>query len=194
MAIDVEALGVDFASFSAHKVYGPMGVGALYVARDPTLKPLTTGGGQERGLRSGTLPTPLVAGFGKAAEIAADEVEHDAERMTGLTMRLHAALDALNAGVHFFGSLARRAPGTLSFGFPGISGDRLVALVEEDIAISTGAACSSGSAGVSHVIAALGCERPQAAEAVRVGLGRFTSDADIEVAVAAFARACGRAS
>ena len=184
--VDVEDWGVDLLSVSSHKLYGPKGIGALYLADDSLLLPIWTGGGQEHGLRSGTLPTPLICGFGEAAEIAAQELDTDAARMSALTATLRCGIEATSAEVAFFGSDEHRAPGTLSFGFSGISGDQLVAMVESDIAISTGAACSSGSAAVSHVLAALGCSHEQASTGVRVGLGRFTSDADIAIAAASF--------
>ena len=191
VAVDVEAWGADLVSLSAHKLYGPKGVGALYVAADDSLLPMVSGGGQERGLRSGTVPTAMVCGFGEAAGIAADEQVEDAERMTRLAGRLRAGIERLAPDVRYFGSFERRAPGTLSFGFPGIPGDRLVAMVESEIAISTGASCSSGSATVSHVLAALGCTHAEAVTGVRVGLGRFTAEADIDVALGALARARG---
>lgn len=184
--VDVEDWGVDLLSISSHKLYGPKGIGALYVADDSLLLPVCTGGGQEHGLRPGTLPTPLVCGFGEAAGIAAQELDSDVARMGALTATLRREIERMFAGVVFFGSDTQRAPGTLSFGFPGISGDQLVALVESDIAISTGAACSSGNAAVSHVLAALGCSHEKASTGVRVGLGRFTSDVDIAVAVESF--------
>ena len=192
--VDVEAWGADFLSISSHKLYGPKGVGALYVASDALLRPVSTGGGQERGLRSGTVPTALVCGFGEAADLAAEEQPTDAERMAGLAAKLRGGIDAMQVDVRHFGSHEERAPGTLSFGFHGISGDKLVAMVEEKIAISTGSACSSGSAAVSHVLAALGCNRAEASTGVRVGLGRFTTEADIEVALGAFGRAVGVAA
>lgn len=192
--VDVEAWGADLMSMSSHKVYGPKGVGALYVANDAFLRPMSTGGGQERGLRSGTVPTALVCGFGEAADLAAEEQPADAERMAGLAATLRTGIDALAADVHHFGSFEARAPGTLSFGFRGISGDKLVAMVEAEIAISTGAACSSGNATVSHVLAALAYSHAVASTGVRVGLGRFTTEKDIEVALGAFRRAVGVAT
>ncbi len=194
IAVDVEAWGADLVSLSAHKLYGPKGVGALYVAEDAMLLPVATGGGQERGLRAGTVPTALVCGFGEAADIAADEWERDAERMAGLVARLRLEIDTMAPDVRYFGSSEKRAPGTLSFGFAGLPGDRLVAMVESKIAISTGASCSSGSAAVSHVLAALGCSRAEAATGVRAGLGRFTTASDIDVAVGAFAGVLGARS
>ena len=187
--VDVEAWGVDLLSMSAHKLYGPKGVGALYVAEDASVRPVSTGGGQEHGLRSGTVPTALVCGFGEAADLAAEEQATDAERMARLAAKLRCGIDALAAEKRYFGSHARRAPGTLSFGFRGISGDKLVAMVESEVAISTGSACSSGGASVSHVLAALGVTHPEASTGVRVGLGRFTTDADIDVAIGAVRRA-----
>lgn len=187
--VDVEAWGADLASVSAHKIYGPKGVGALYVADDALVRPVTTGGGQERGIRSGTVPTALVCGFGMAADLAVEDQPEDAERMARLAEMLRAGVNAMPVTVHQFGSLEVRAPGTLSFGFRGVSGDKLVAMVERDIAISTGAACSSENATVSHVLAALGCPHRESSTGVRVGLGRFTTKADIEVALSAFGRA-----
>ena len=194
IAVDVEAWGVDLLSISSHKLYGPKGVGALYLANDAVLRPMSTGGGQERGLRSGTVPTALVCGFGEAADLAAEEQPADAERMTELAATLLTGIDAMAAEVYHFGSLEARAPGTLSFGFRGIAGDKLVAMVEAEIAISTGAACSSGNPAVSHVLAALGCSHAEASTGVRVGLGRFTTAADIEVALGAFGRVVGVAA
>ena len=187
--VDVEAWGADLASVSAHKIYGPKGVGALYVADDALVRPVTTGGGQERGIRSGTVPTALVCGFGMAADLAVEDQPEDAERMARLAEMLRAGINAMPVAVHQFGSLEERAPGTLSFGFRGVPGDKLVGMVERDIAISTGAACSSGNATVSHVLAALGCPHRESSTGVRVGLGRFTTKADIEVALSAFGRA-----
>ena len=192
--VDVDTWGVDLMSMSSHKLYGPKGVGALYVADDALVRPVSTGGGQERGLRSGTVPTALVCGFGEAADLAAEEQPEDAERMGELAAMMRSGIDQLPTDLHCFGSLDKRAPGTLSFGFPGISGDKLVAMVESEIAISTGAACSSGDASVSHVLAALGCTHAEASTGVRVGLGRFTTKADIDIALGAFRRALGAAA
>ena len=186
--VDVDAWGADLVSMSSHKLYGPKGVGILYVADDAIVKPISTGGGQERGIRSGTVPTALVCGFGEAADLAAAEQSIDAERMRSLTAKLRSGIEAMGAEVQYFGSAEQRAPGTMSLGFRGIPGDELVAMVETDIAISTGAACSSGSTMASHVLTALGCGHAQAATCVRIGLGRFTTNADIDIALAAFAR------
>ena len=187
--VDVEAWGVDLLSLSAHKIYGPKGIGALYVTDDAVIRPVSTGGGQERGMRAGTVPTPLARGFGVAAELAIENQPDDAAHLAQLAERLRLGIETMAAPVHHFGTDQRRAPGTLSFGFQGIRGDRLVAMVESEIAISTGAACSSADASVSHVLAALGCSHARAATGVRVGLGRFTTNADVDVALDALGRA-----
>ncbi len=187
--VDVEAWRADLLSLSAHKIYGPKGIGALYVADDAMIRPVTTGGGQEGGMRAGTVPTALACGFGAAAELAVEEQPADAARLTRLAERMRQGLEAMAAPVHHFGADEQRAPGTLSFGFRGIPGDRLVAMVESEVAISTGAACASADASVSHVLAALGCSHARAATGVRMGLGRFTTDADVEVALEALDRA-----
>ena len=186
-----EAWGADLLSISSHKLYGPKGVGALYVADDTRLRPISTGGDQERGLRAGTVPTPLVCGFGEAADLAFEEQPADAKRMAELASTLRSGINAISADVRHFGSIKERAPGTLSFGFRGISGDKLVVMVESDVAISTGAACSSGNAAVSHVLTALGYSRAEASTGVRVGLGRFTTEADVKIAIDTFSRAIG---
>lgn len=192
--VDVETWGVDLLSISAHKLYGPKGVGALYVRENALLRPVSTGGGQEHGLRSGTVPTALVCGFGEAADLATEEQAADADRMLRLTAKLKRGIDTMAADARHFGSQRKRAPGTLSFGFKGISGDKLVAMVESKVAISTGSACASTSASISHVLAGLGLTHAEASTGVRVGLGRFTSDADIDVALSAFRDAVGVAA
>ena len=186
--VDVDEWNVDMLTMSSHKVYGPKGIGALYIADDAALTPVLGGGGQERGFRSGTVPTPLVCGFGEAASIASDEWSADAERMADLSAKLWAGLERLFPDILRFGSLEHRAPGCLSFGFPGLSGDKIVAMVESEIAISTGSACASHDASISHVLAALGCSHAEASTGVRVGLGRFTTETDIDLALTAFER------
>lgn len=186
--VDVDAWGVDMLTISSHKLYGPKGVGALYLADDKMLSPVVAGGGQERGLRSGTVPTPLVCGFGEAANIATDEWNTDAERMQLLSTRLREGLNLLSSDIRYFGSLEHRVSGNLSFGFPSLSGDKVVTIVASEIAISTGSACASHSTDVSHVLTALGCSHAEASTGVRVSLGRFTSDADIDTALDAFER------
>lgn len=181
--IDVDELGVDLLSLSGHKTYGPNGVGALYVRNRPGLRiePLLTGGSQERGIRPGTVPVPLVVGLGKACAIANHQLERDAQRIGNLGRRLLAELKNDFPNLRTFGSMERRAPGSLSIGVPGVPGERLVEAVSGKIAISTGAACATGSPEPSHVLLALGLEPEVAATGVRISLGRFTTDDEIDV-------------
>lgn len=183
--INVSDWNVDLLTISSHKLYGPKGIGALYISDDAILVPLLKGGGQERGFRSGTVPTPLVCGCGEAARIVTEEWRCDAERMASLSNKLWHGLECLSPELNRFGSLEHRAPGSLCFGFPEIFGDTVVTNVESEIAISTGSSCSSHKSSISHVLAALGCPREVAATGVRVGLGRFTTENDINIALTA---------
>ena len=181
--VDVNTLDVDFLSLSAHKFYGPNGVGALYIRNGaPALNPILTGGTQERGLRPGTLPTPLIVGLGAACEIAAGEWQGDAKRLSAMTddLRSHLAFDY--AGMRTFGHRRLRVPGNLNVGFPGVLAERLVAATSSRLAISTGAACSSGSAEPSRVLLALGLSREIAATGVRISFGRFSTDDEVAAA------------
>lgn len=182
--IDVDQLGVDLLSLSAHKFYGPNGIGALYVRNRPDLKiaPTTTGGTQERGLRPGTVPVPLAVGMGAACNIAVRQLETDAKRISKLGQRLLQELMADFPALRRFGHAERRIPGNLSLGFPGILGEVLVEAVSREVAISTGAACATGSPEPSHVLTALGLAPEVAATGVRISLGRFTTAAEISAA------------
>jgi cysteine desulfurase len=182
--LDVEAMRIDLLSVSGHKLYGPKGIGALYVRRRPRVRlvPLFHGGGQERGLRSGTLPTPLCVGLGAAAAIAAAEMADESARLAGLARRLLDGLRAALPETRLHGSLDRRIPGNLNVGFPGIDADRLLAALPE-LSLSTGSACSSAAVESSYVIRALGLADADARAALRIGLGRFTTEAEIDFAV-----------
>ncbi len=183
--LDVHALGLDFLSFTAHKLCGPKGVGALYVRRGTRalLQPLTFGGGQERALRPGTLPTHQLAGFGAACEIALHELAPEAARLTRLRERLWARLAALG-GTHLNGAGAPRVPGILNVSFEGVEGESLVAGLP-GLALSTGAACNSDSSEPSYVLRALGRNRQLAESSLRFSFGRFTREADIDFAISA---------
>ena len=184
VAFDVE--GIDLASFSAHKLYGPKGVGALYVRRRPRarLLPLFSGGGQERGLRSGTLPTPLVAGFGEACRIAGAEMAEEAARLAALRDHLLAGLARRLPGLRVNGSMARRLPGNLNVTLP--HGDALDLMrANPGLCVSTGSACSSAAVAPSYVLTAMGLDAASAARTLRMGLGRFTSRSDVDYAIAA---------
>jgi cysteine desulfurase len=184
--VPFDVAGIDLASLSAHKVYGPKGVGALYVRRRPRarLQPLFSGGGQERGLRSGTLPTPLVVGFGEACRIAGLEMATEATRIGSLRDRLLAGLQQRLPGLRVNGSMAHRLPGNLNVTLPHT--DALDAMrAAPELCVSTGSACSSAEVAASYVLAAMGLSAAAAARSLRVGLGRFTSADDVDVAIQA---------
>ena len=183
--VDVSDLPVDLLSISAHKLYGPKGQGALFVRRRrPPLKlaPLIEGGGQERGLRSGTLNVPGAVGLGEACRLCAEEMSSDAVRIAALRDGLESRLvDGLPGQVRLNGDPGRRLPGASSVSFPGVHGSDLL-LALRDLAVSSGSACTSGSAEPSHVLRAIGCDDATAAATVRFGLGRFNEAADVEYA------------
>jgi cysteine desulfurase len=181
---DVRALGVDLASLSAHKLYGPKGIGALYVRRRRppiALAPLLHGGGHERGLRSGTLPVPLCVGFGRACALAAELRESEALRLRALRERLLARLYAELPEVWLNGDPEHRLPGNLSVAFPGVEADALVLALPE-VALSIGSACTSARREPSHVLRALGISHARALGTIRIGLGRTTSEAEVDEA------------
>lgn len=188
--VDVTDWGVSLASVSAHKLYGPKGVGALYVRRRPRvrLEPLFSGGGQERGVRSGTLPAPLIVGFGEACRISSAEMAEEAERLTGLQERLLGALRVDLPGIEVNGTLGARIPGNLNVRFPRATALELMERTP-GLCVSTGSACTSASVEPSYVLRAMGLSDEEAARSLRIGLGRFTSVADIEYAAGALAAA-----
>jgi cysteine desulfurase len=182
--LDVKTLGVDLLSFTAHKMYGPKGVGALYIRRRArvALAPILEGGGQERGLRSGTLNVPGIVGLGRAAEINAAELPAESARLGALRDRLYEALRTKVSGVGLNGSLERRLPHNLSVHFTGVAGESIL-LAVDDIALSSGSACSSGTVEPSYVLKACGIEDDLALSSIRFGLGRFTTEEEIDYAV-----------
>ena len=186
--LDVEAAKIDLLSISAHKLYGPTGIGALYVRRRPRarLEPLFDGGGQERGFRSGTLPAPLCIGFGKACAIARAELGEEAARLVRLRGRFLARLRARVAEVRLNGAAEPRLPGNLNLAFPGIDAEKLLEACPE-VAISTGSACTSASVEPSYVLRALGIDEALARGSVRIAFGRFSSEAEIDFAADALA-------
>jgi cysteine desulfurase len=186
--LDVKALPVDFLSLTAHKIYGPKGVGALYVREGARglLQPVTFGGGQEHGWRPGTLATHQIAGFGAACEIAAAELGAESVRLTALRERLWGQLRLLG-GVHLNGAEAPRVPGILNVSFEAVEGESLVSALAE-LAVSTGAACNSASSEASYVLRALGRDALLAASSLRLSVGRFTQAAEVDLAAAAVTR------
>ena len=188
--LDLTGWKVDLASISGHKLYGPKGVGALFVRRRPRVRltPLFSGGGQERGLRSGTLPAPLVVGLGEACRLALGEMLEEGKRLAELRDRLTGQLRAAIPGVVVNGSMVARIPGNLNVTFPVATAADLMARVP-DLCVSTGSACSSAAIEPSYVLRTLGLDDEAASRTLRIGIGRFTSPADIDYAATALAAA-----
>lgn len=191
--LNVDDMAIDLMSISGHKFYGPVGIGALYVRSRPRVRldPLISGGGQEHGLRSGTLAAPLCVGLGKTAEIAALEMEDEAVRLTELRDRFLEKLLSRTGDVTINGDMEKRIPGNLNLSFTGVHADTLMAGLK-DLALSSGAACSSGSDEPSYVLKALGINDDLAAASIRVGLGRFTTVQDMDFAAEAIATEVNR--
>ena len=182
LPIDLTALPVDLMSFSAHKCYGPKGIGALYVRRRPKVQIVAQihGGGHERGIRSGTLPTHQIVGFGEACELAGQLLNKEASRLRGYTEMLWEEVSRLD-DVYLNGHLTQRVPGIINISFGGVDGESLV-MGLHDIAISTGSACTSASMAPSYVLTALGRSAELAHAGLRFSAGRFTSEEDIRFA------------
>jgi cysteine desulfurase len=191
--IDVDAMNIDLLSISGHKIYGPKGVGALYVRRRPRARiaPLIDGGGQERGMRSGTLPTPLCIGLGEAASLAQAEMVDEALRLLALRQRFLAGVKRLLPQTQLNGDPEKRLPGNLNLSFPGMAA---LALMEAcpGLALSTGSACTAAEIEPSFVLRALGVPEALAAGSLRIGLGRFSTPAEVDYAVESLAAAVKR--
>jgi cysteine desulfurase len=188
--LDLTGWKVDLASVSGHKLYGPKGVGALFVRRRPRVRlaPLFSGGGQERGLRSGTLPTPLIVGLGEACRLAGLEMAPEAERVAGFRRGLLDRLRDDIPGIRVNGSFQARIAGNLNLTFPRATASDLMAALP-DLCVSTGSACSSAAIEPSYVLRAMGLSDAEAARTLRIGIGRFTSAADIDYAAASLSAA-----
>ncbi|KAB2030935.1 hypothetical protein ERO13_D05G257400v2 [Gossypium hirsutum] len=182
--VDVEKWNVSLMSLSGHKIYGPKGVGALYMRRRPRIRvePQMNGGGQERGIRSGTVPTPLVVGMGAACELAMKEMEYDEKRIKGLQERLLNGIREKIDGVLVNGSMDRRYVGNLNLSFAYVEGESLLMGLKE-VAVSSGSACTSASLEPSYVLRALGVDEDMAHTSIRFGIGRFTTEEEIDRAV-----------
>ncbi len=193
--VDVEAMNIDLLSMSAHKIYGPKGIGALYVRkRFPRVRlaPQMHGGGHERGMRSGTLNVPGIVGFGKALEIAAREMEAEGKRLRKLRDRLWAGLRDRLGDVQLNGHPTRRLPHNLNIAIPGIEARSLLVQIKHNVALSTGSACTSAKVEPSHVILALGYGEERAYCSVRFGLGRENTESDVDFVIERFAAAVER--
>jgi len=191
IALDVAEIGADLLSLSGHKMYGPKGVGALYVRRRPRMRvaPLFSGGGQERGLRSGTLAAPLVVGMGEAARIAAAEGLLDSGRIAGQREVLWQALSARVPGIRINGHAEQRVSGNLNITFPGGVDAQALMAAAPGLCVSTGSACSSAEVEPSYVLRAIGLDERDARATLRLGLGRFTSPAEAAQAAELLAEA-----
>jgi cysteine desulfurase len=187
--LDVEEMNIDLMSISGHKIYGPKGIGALYVRRRPRVRlvAMINGGGQERGFRSGTLPTPLCVGLGEACAIAMKEMGSEAERLRGLRDRFLTKLRERLPEIYINGDLEQRIPGNLNISFAFVEGESLIMGIKS-LSVSSGSACTSASLEPSYVLRALGVEEEMAHTSLRIGFGRFTTEQEIDRAVDDIAR------
>jgi cysteine desulfurase len=182
--LDVEKMQIDLMSFTAHKLYGPKGIGALYVRKkNPkvAIAPQMQGGGQEQGLRAGTLYTPQIVGFAKAISLGLTEMESEGQRQKALRNKLWNTINTLD-GIHLNGHFRDRLPGNLNISIEGVKGTSLLLALQPAIALSSGSACSASSANPSHVLTALGRSKNLAQASLRLGLGRFTTSEEIDQA------------
>ncbi|GKS59823.1 cysteine desulfurase IscS [Nitrospira sp.] len=180
--VDVQAMGIDLLSCSAHKIYGPKGVGVLYVRKKAPrvrLAPLLDGGGHERGMRSGTLAVPLIVGFGKAVEICIQEMQAESSRLAALRDRLHSSITDALEEVYLNGHPTQRLPHNLNLSFAFVEGESLLMGMKE-IALSSGSACTSATLEPSYVLKALGVGADLAHSSIRFGLGRFTTQEEVD--------------
>lgn len=185
LPMNLAELPIDLLSLTAHKIYGPQGVGALYISRHERrlrLEPLQEGGGQERGLRSGTLPVPLIVGFGTACEIAEQQMPKETHRIQNLRNQLWEGLSATISGLYQNGHPNHRLVGNLNVSIEGVDGDALLNGLTQ-IAVSSGSACTSSNPEPSHVLKAIGRNEPLARASLRFGLGRFTTEKEIDFAI-----------
>lgn len=188
--LDVKAMNIDLMSLSGHKIYGPKGVGALYrrQAREVAIAPQQHGGGQEGGLRAGTQAPALVAGLGRAADICAAGMAQEEGRLRGLMKRLLQGLIDAAPGLRINGNAEKRWAGNLNVCFPGLDGDRLFADIR-GLAVSSGAACASAVSGPSYVLEAIGVSEKDAKSSLRLGIGRMTTDEEVDFAIGKISRA-----
>ncbi|OKY25691.1 MULTISPECIES: IscS subfamily cysteine desulfurase [Thalassotalea] len=187
--LDIQQLKVDLLSISAHKMYGPKGIGALYVRRKPRmrLEAQMHGGGHERGMRSGTLPTHQIVGFGEACRIAKEEMSQDLAHVTAMRDRLWAGIDNLEQ-VFINGDVDKRYPGNLNVSFNFVEGESLI-MALKDLAVSSGSACTSASLEPSYVLRALGLNDEMAHSSIRFSFGRFTTEEEVDHAISIISKA-----
>lgn len=182
--IDVNDMKIDLMSISGHKLYGPKGIGAIYVRRRPRVRvePVQSGGGQERGIRSGTVPTSLVVGLGEACEIAGREMDYDSKRIKELSDRLVNGITSQLPNVVFNGDPDNTYPGCINLSFAFVEGESLL-MALKDVALSSGSACTSASLEPSYVLRAIGADEDLAHSSIRFGIGRFTTDEEVDYTV-----------
>ena len=182
--LDVNKSNIDVASISGHKIYGPKGVGAMFIRKRPRVKlvPIINGGGQERGMRSGTVPTPLVVGLGKATEIAKAEMKEEYARIKRLSDNLIGRIQAEAKDVFLNGSKEHRYPGNINLSFAYIEGESMI-LAIKDLAVSSGSACTSSSLEPSYVLKSIGLGDELAHTSIRFGIGRFTTEEELDYAI-----------
>jgi len=183
--VNVKDMKVDMLSISSHKIYGPKGVGALYIKNKKSkikLNPMIIGGGQENNLRSGTLPTPLIVGFGKACEIASNKINIDNKRIKQLSNKLLKSILLEYPDTKLNGSKKNRIPGNINFSFPFLKGMSIINSMPQ-IAVSSGSACTSSSPLPSYILNEIGINRMNSNTSIRIGIGRFNTDKDIEIAI-----------
>ncbi len=181
--LNVDEMNIDLMSISGHKIYGPKGIGAIYIRRKPRvrIKAPMSGGGQERGIRSGTLATPLVVGLGKAAELAKNEMAQNYAHIKKLSDKLYNAVMEIPT-IYLNGDREQRFPGNLNFSFAGIEGESMIMAIK-DLAVSSGSACTSSSLEPSYVLHALGLSDDLAHTSIRFGIGKFTTEEEIDYAI-----------
>jgi cysteine desulfurase len=182
--LDVKAMKIDLMSISGHKIYGPKGIGALYVGRKPRVRlhALIQGGGQERGMRSGTLSPPLCVGLGEACEIAMKEMDTETKRLAKLQERMLKGLQGQLKEIYVNGDLVQRIPGNLNISFAYVEGESLMMGIK-GLSVSSGSACTSASLEPSYVLRALGVDEELAHTSLRIGLGRFTTEQEVDTAI-----------
>lgn len=184
LPIDVKAMQIDLMSISAHKIYGPKGVGALYVSRKPRvrLSAMITGGGQERGMRSGTLAPMLCVGFGEACALSQENMPQEVERLKALTRRFYNGVSSQLEEVYLNGDEEKRVPGNLNLSFAYVEGEGLM-MAMKDLCVSSGSACTSASLEPSYVLRAIGVGEDLAHTSIRFGFGRFTTEEEVDYAI-----------
>lgn len=179
--VNVNDMKIDLMSISGHKMYGPKGVGALYVRRRPRVRldPIQSGGGQERGMRSGTVPTPLVVGLGAACEISAQDMDYDYSHVTRLSDKLVHKITSNISHVVRNGDPEHSYPGCVNLSFSYVEGESILMAIKE-VAVSSGSACTSASLEPSYVLRAIGTDEELAHSSIRFGIGRFTTDEEVD--------------